>query len=200
MSGAGYCYYSLQFGRDLEKPQLNSLNNKGGSYAYLDFCIDPVPRSRRGAIRRSSAGFAAPATFGTTGKSNQRASLIGHVSGQPCIEQSTWHRNRHCPRLPFIARLSRLGPSPKCSFRSSPLYVAGLSDRRYTSLDRLRSVLRLAGRQPNGGDVLALRTVRRAGPVAQRMLVLCHRPDLADRPSLRAGDSLTQSACSLPSL
>src|SRR5450756_2261808 len=88
MSGAGYCYYSLQFGRDLEKPQLNSLNNKGGSYAYLDFCIDPVPRSRRGAIRRSSAGFAAPATFGTTGKSNQRASSVGHVSGQPCIEQS----------------------------------------------------------------------------------------------------------------
>src|ERR1019366_6657428 len=200
MSGAGYCYYSLQFGRDLEKPQLNSLNNKGGSYAYLDFCIDPVPRSRRGAIRRSSAGFAAPATFGTTGKSNQRASLIGHVSGQPCIEQSTWHRNRHCPHLPFIARLSRFGPSPKCSFRSSPVYLAGLSDRRYTSLDRLPCVLRLAARQPDVVDVLPLRTVRRAGPFAQRMLALCHRPDLADRSSLRAGDSLTQSACSVPGL
>jgi hypothetical protein len=38
------------------------------------------------------------------------------------------------------------------------------------------------------------------GPFAQRMLDLCHRPDLADRPSLRAGDSLTQSACSVSSL
>src|SRR6185437_16100539 len=109
-------------------------------------------------------------------------------------EQPSRDRNYYRRRVPFFSCLFDLGAKPDGGVRPDPLFLAGLSHRRCPSLDRARRILRLAGCQPNGVDVSAVRAADCRQLITKENSNLSLRSPVAHRASICPGNRISQPA------
>jgi hypothetical protein len=123
-----------------------------------------------------------------------------HVQIEHRPRQSSRGRHRDRAGVPRRASLSRLAPGRALSVQRRAVPVAGIPGHRFGALVRLRSVLRLAGPEPDGAHVLPVRSIRDGQPVAQGSMGLPVGSAGQDRDSPGAGGADPDAGCLLSGL